>query len=67
MYARCWQWQQSINGARLCLWEPLIFDPPSQIRPPLSDHQKIVTGGYVKDSYPETKCWCKSAYRGLLG
>ena len=46
--------QQSINSDRLCLWEPATFDP-TQIRPPLTDHLKIVTGDYVGDSYLETK------------
>jgi len=40
------------------------FRPP-QVRPPLTDRQKFVTGDYVGNSYPETK-FGANVPRGLL-
>ena len=51
----------SINGDRLCLRKLLIFDA-SQIRPPLTDRQKIHL-----QQLPQNQTWCKSAHVWLLG
>ena len=45
---------ESIYGDRLCLWEPLIFNP-HKFDLPWPIVKTFVTGDYVGDSYPETK------------
>jgi len=58
------QRQQNINGNTLCLYEPLIFDPP-QIRRPLTDCQKIGHRwlGLRWRQLPLNQIWCKSVHR----
>jgi len=61
-----WQRQHSVNGNRLCLWEPR-FLTPSQNRPPYLVAKKFGRGDYVATPIPNLVLICPWEASGQMG